>query len=97
MSLSSVVNVWRTVWRNAQAWADEHGGLSNLHPVFWLPAVSIVNVAPDTMHIVDLGLAHHVLGNVFFLLCFYPQYFPHANTPSDRCCALWTRTVPVVE
>ena len=61
--------LWRgTTWEDADAWVEWMMGYENLHPIFTLPAVSILNVCADSMHIVDLGVAHHVLGNAIALL-----------------------------
>eukprot|EP00969_Alexandrium_andersonii_P184526 8152177-Alexandrium_andersonii.AAC.1 len=53
----------RTVWEDPESWRTFHGGLAAMHQVVSLPGVSILNAAADTMHIVCLGVAHHVVGN----------------------------------
>ena len=55
----------RTFWTDAEVWRNAHGGWSLVHPIFSLPATSIFNVRPDAMHLLDIGIALHVLGNVF--------------------------------
>lgn len=83
---------WRgTVWEDPVSWRAFHGGQAELHPIFSIPGVSILNVAADTMHIVCLGVAHHVVGNAMFELCFLPQFFPGVGTPQARCDELWHR------
>ena len=85
---------WRaTVWRIAALWLAFHGGLRNVHPLFLLPGVSILNVMADVMHILDLGVSHYVIGNVLFQLCYYAKYFPLAPTPQARLDALFERIV----
>ena len=49
-----------TLWRAA------HGGIERLHWLLCLPALSVLNLFPDAMHIFCLGITHHVLGNVMF-------------------------------
>ena len=84
--------VWReTVWQDKASWLAFQGGLGKVHPLFCLPAVSILNVQADVMHIVCLGVAHHVLGNTMFELCFLPKYFPGQTTAQARCDELWRR------
>ena len=80
-----------SIWTSGQEWLDEHGGLANVHPLFALPGVSILNVAADMMHMIDLGVAHHVVGNVLWLLCFTPQFIPSAHTPQTRLDVVWSR------
>ena len=65
-----------------------------MHPLFSLPGVSIFNVAPDSMHIVDLGFAHHVLGNILFWLV-HSRLFPLLGGASAaaRLDSLWIRIV----
>ena len=61
---------WRdTVYTSADEWYIEHGGRRGCHPFLALPGVSGLSVMADALHVLDLGLAHHVLGNVLFLLC----------------------------
>ena len=43
------------------------------------------------MHIVDLGIAHHVVGNVLFLLCYTDRFFPLIATSQGRCDAVWNK------
>ena len=62
-----------------------------MHPLFSLMAVTIFNLMPDAMHVMDLGIAHYVLGSVFWEMTYEPRYFPDAATPSARCDALWGR------
>ena len=66
-------------------------GRRALHPLFSLLAVSILNLVADPMHIIDLGVAHHIVGNVLFVMCYFPAYFPAGNNPSQRCDLLWKR------
>ena len=61
------------------------------HPIFNLLAVSILNVCADSMHIVDLGVAHHVLGNAIYLLVCTPHYFRDIATAQGRLDQLWAR------
>ena len=85
----------RTIWTNVAEWISQHGGLRNMHALFSLPGVSIFNVMPDPMHVVDLGFVHHVLGNVIFWLCYSGEYpLFGAGRPATRLDALWLRIVP---
>ena len=82
----------RTIWRDPDEWRRAHGGYVNLHPLFALVGCSIVNVRPDAMHIIDLGIAHYVLGSLFFTLCYFGDHFRGPLTAAARCDRLWGRT-----
>ena len=71
----------------APASVDAHTGGTNIV----LPAVSIFNIVTDVLHTIDLGVAHYILGNVFFEIAYAARYFPHATSPSTRIDALWRR------
>ena len=62
-----------------------------IHPLFYLPAVSILMLCPDAMHLLDLGVSHHILGNVFFEIVYERRYFPNIDTLEARCNALWDK------
>ena len=83
--------VVRRIWEDPDAWRQYHGGIQRHHPLFGLIAVSILNLVADPMHIIDLGVAHHIVGNVLFVMCYFPAYFPAGNNPSQRCDLLWKR------
>ena len=74
-----------TVWTTKAAWVRYHGGLQNLHALFLLPGVSILNVMADILHILDLGLSHMVCGNVLWQLCYQARYLPNDGSPAARC------------
>ena len=83
---------WRpTRWISSEAWRNYHGGFSRLHPLFALPAFSILNIFPDTMHCWCLGITHHLLGNVFWELCYTNRYLPEFPTSAQRCAEVWNR------
>ncbi len=85
---------WRgTVWSSAQAWLREHGGLEQLHPLFLLPAVTIFTVCADVLHIVDLGVTHHLLGNLLFELVYIGRPSLGGDNPGERLDRLWMRIV----
>ena len=82
---------WRsTIHSSADAWLIYHGGRDAIHPLLALPGVSGLNVMADAMHIIDLGVSHHVIGNVLFKLCWEDRYFAAARTPQNRLDMLWT-------
>ena len=54
-------------------------------------AVSILNLMADPMHIIDLGVAHHIVGNVLWMMCYFPRFFPAGNNAPERCDMLWRR------
>ena len=86
----SATAVWRpTTWTSPRAWRMWHGGPAGLHPLFWLSAVSVLTLCADIMHIIDLGVAHHIVGNVLWDFCYTARYFPGFRTAADRCDALW--------
>ena len=44
----------------------------------------------DSMHGIDMGLAHHSVENVLWLLCFEPRYCgPRHATPAERLDHIW--------
>ena len=63
-----------TIWRSATDWLNYHGGRLKIHPLFLLPGVSILSLIPDILHILNLGVEHDILGNVFWLVA-YTDYF----------------------
>ena len=54
-------------------------------------AVSILNLVADPMHIIDLGVAHHIVSSVLWMMCYLPRFFPAGNNASERCDMLWRR------
>lgn len=84
--------MYRWVWRNDDEWRHWHGGTLRLHPLFRLRAMSIFVLMPDAMHILDLGVSHHALGNVLFVLIMLPGYLTSA-TAAGRCDELWGKIV----
>ena len=59
---------WRaTVWHGHQSWEDAQG---EVNPIFALPYLSVFAIMGDVLHIVDLGFTHHLLGNVFYHICY---------------------------
>ena len=52
-----------------------------------------MTVVPDALHIFDIGVLHHILGNGCFFICFLQDWFPGQNTPEQKCDALWKRIV----
>ena len=86
--------VWRgTRWHCMASWLRHHGGWRHCHPLFLLPGLCILMVMADVLHVFDLGITHHVLGNVFFHLCYELRYFPAGATPQARLDLLWQRIV----
>ena len=53
--------------------------------------MSILNIYVDPMHLLELGIVHHVLGSVLWLFCYVADYFPNVHTPADRLDAVWHR------
>eukprot|EP00969_Alexandrium_andersonii_P359739 15453865-Alexandrium_andersonii.AAC.1 len=84
--------VWRTtLWTNIKEWLHELGGKQRVHALFLLPGTSIFSLMADVLHVFDLGVTHHVLGNVLWTLSFVAKYFPSAPTPAGRLAILWAR------
>ena len=72
-------------------WKRVHGAFLGLMHMFWtLPAVSVLNLCPDVMHLLDLGVAHHILGNVIFELIYIVGYL-EGRTLDNRREALWSK------
>ena len=61
----------------------------NCHWLFQLPYLSAVNVDPDELHALHLGVSAYFLGSVLFILCFQIL----AGSPSDNLNALWKMIV----
>ena len=81
---------WRsTVYQSAEEWFISHGGRHSVHPVLALPGVSGLTVIADAMHTLDLGIAHHICGNILFKFCWEGRYFPGAGAPQDRLDLFW--------
>ena len=57
------------------------------HYVFQLPWLSCLNIDPDELHIVHLGLAMYLLGSVLWLLCY--DVLP--GSPQDNMSVVWTQ------
>ena len=75
---------WRsTIYTTVAARQVALGGRDALHPIFSLLGVSIFSVMADFMHIVDLGIAHRIIGSVLFLMCYYGSYIDKP-TPGAR-------------
>jgi hypothetical protein len=55
----------RTLHTDHATWA---GARPVLHPLFKAKGYSITMVASDPLHVMDLGVAHHILGNVLWVL-----------------------------
>ena len=80
---------WRqTVWSDAAIWLRDHGGDDLIHPLFLLPAVSILNVMADPLHILDLGVPFCVLGNTLSEIAYSPGYLA-GNNAVERTAAIW--------
>ena len=86
----------RHVWDDADTWRRDHGGILHLHQLFCLLGVSVLNLMPDCMHILELGVDHHIWGNVLFELCYVPEYFPTIPTIAERCDEIWRRVGHVI-
>ena len=79
---------WReSTWKDAQKWRES---LGNTHALFYLPNVAIFTVRADTMHIADLGVSHHILGNVLYHAC-YCSGNRFGGTPAARLEFLFDR------
>ena len=56
---------------------------------FSIVGVSMFTIVHDSLHAMELGVAHGAIGHVFFHLCF-EQGLLDGPTPSDRACHLWS-------
>ena len=63
---------WRRTKRSHAVWEQDHRIRSAAIPLLFrvFVGLTISAVAIDTLHVVDLGVAAHVLGNMFLLVCF---------------------------
>ena len=67
---------WITATHTLQSWQNSGRQL----PVCCLPGVNLFTIIPDTLHIVDKGVALHVLGNCLFQLI---QETPEVEGPLE--------------
>ena len=63
----------------------------NPHYMFQLPWLSCLNIDPDELHIVYLGVAMYLLGSVLWLLCY--DVLP--GSPQDNMSVVWTHFLVV--
>ena len=61
------------------------------HPLFTLKGVGLFTLALDPMHVLDLGIFQHVIGNALFMLSFDSVGARWGQTPKDRLAAIWRR------
>ena len=77
---------WRaTTWSDARAWKTF---MRSLHPLFMLLGVSILTLMADSLHIMEIGVVHRILGNVFYHLVVTRGLLRGA-TIGDRVQHLW--------
>ena len=79
-------------WASHSAWLEAHGGVSNVHEIFRLPGVCIFTVRPDSLHIMELGVVHRIIGNTLFHLCFTAGLVP-GDGPAARLARVWDSIV----
>ena len=61
------------------------------HPLFTLKGVDLFTLALDPMHVLDLGIFQHVIGNALFTLSYDSVGARWGQTPKDRMAAIWRR------
>ena len=74
-----------TVWASHESWKAARG---RVHPLFLLAGFSFFMFMADSLHIMELGVVHRALGNVFFHLC-YTTGLLRGATPNERLDHLW--------
>ena len=77
-------------WGSMDEWLACHGGIEKVHPIFMLLGVTIFTIMADSLHIMELGVVHRVIGNVLFHVAFTPELIVGAS-PTMRLEALWRR------
>ena len=77
-----------TVWNSNDEWITAHGGLATIHPVFTLMGVTFWMLMADSLHIMEIGVAHRVVANVLFHIVFNRCFLDAATVPG-RLDQLW--------
>ena len=77
-----------TIWSSHDAWVAGHGGAHAIHPLFGLMGVTFASLVTDSLHVMEIGVTHRVLGNLLYHLVFNACFFP-AATPAGRLDTLW--------
>ena len=76
---------WKgTVW-NSQQWKEQHPGR---HKFFTFRGCGIHSVSCDLLHIVSLGVVHHIAGNVLKVLVWQTPW-PRGTTLKERLLTIW--------
>ena len=65
----------QSVWTSPSAWNEAHGGRTNMHGILNLLGVSFFMLVADSLHIMDLGVSHRILGNIFFHMIWEDGFF----------------------
>ena len=82
-----------TCWSSVAEWRAYH---SYQHPLFFLPGFSIFCVMVDVLHVVDLGVNKHLLGNILFHLVISRKFYPEGTRARFPFPALFvTAALPV--
>ena len=63
----------------------------SLHPIFSIPGVGHHSVALDAMHVLDLGVLQHTLGNILHTLCYDDVGSPWGSDAKTRLEHIWVR------
>ena len=61
------------------------------HPLFSLKGISLFTLALDPMHVLDLGIFQHAIGNALFMLSFDLIGASWGQDPKSRLSAIWRR------
>ena len=77
-----------SLWSSDSSWVEAHGGKLRIHGIFNLLGASFYTLVADSLHIMDLGVSHRVLGNVFFHIVWEGDYFTSA-TAEERLGEFW--------
>ena len=75
-------------WSSQESWLQSQGGPQHLHGIFTLLGVTCFSLVADSLHIMELGVSHRVLGNVLFHLVITRAFFTAARA-EDRLDQLW--------
>ena len=65
-----------------------------MHPLFSLVGMTIFTLMADSLHIMEIGTLHRIIGNVLFHVCFI-EGLVDGTSPKARLDNLWAKVVAV--
>ena len=79
---------WKRRLLSARDWREQCAARgAQLHPLFNMPFLSQLNVEPDELHVLYLGVVPYLLGSVLWLLVY--RLAPPGQAAQSRMEAIW--------